>query len=154
MISRNRFLDRYVTITPGIARNILAAASDTTLTRLMCDPITGAVMVADPTKYRPHAATKHAVVCRDRHCRLPVCTARVRDLDHKHAFADGGLTTPDNLQGLCERSHLAKSHPGWAVTGDADTVTTWRTPTGHRYHSLPPPPTGYGTGPPGESTTH
>ncbi len=36
------------------------------------------------------------------------------------------------------------------VTGDADTVLTWHTPTGHQYYSLPPPATGYGTGPPGE----
>ncbi len=58
------------------------AAGETTLTRLLCDRVTGAVMVADPTRYRPDAATRHAVVCRDRHCRFPVCTARVRDLDH------------------------------------------------------------------------
>lgn len=147
--SKDGFLDGYGTITAGVARSIIAAG-DVTLTRLLCDPVTGAVMVADPTKYRPDAATTHAVTCRDTGCRLPVCTARVRQLDHIKAFADGGLTTPDNLQGLCERSHLAKSHPGWTVTGDANTVVTWRTPTGHRYYSLPPPATGYGTGPPGE----
>ncbi len=148
--SRNGLLDGYGTITPSVARRIIAAGDDVTLTRLLCDPITGAVVVADPTKYRPDAATKHAVVCRDRRCRLPVCEARIRDLDHKHPYADGGLTRPDTLQGLCERSHLARSHPGWAVTGDADTVLTWHTPTGHQYYSLPPPATGYGTGPPGE----
>ena len=147
--SKCGWLDGYGAITPGVARRIMAAG-ETTLTRLLCDPVTGAVMVADPTRYRPDTATRHAVVCRDRHCRLPVCTARVRDLDHKQAFADGGLTTPDNLHGLCERSHLAKSHPGWKITGNTDTVVTWRTPTGHTYHSLPPPATGYGTGPPGE----
>jgi len=147
--SRNGFLDGYGTITPGVARRIIAAG-EITLTRLLCDPVTGSVMVADPAKYRPDTATRHAVVCRDRHCRLPVCTARIRDLDHKQAFADGGLTRPDTLQGLCERSHLARSHPGWKITGNADTALTWHTPTGHRYHSLPPPATGYGTGPPGE----
>ncbi len=147
--SKCGWLDGYGAITPGVIRRI-AASGDITLTRLLCDPATGAVVVADPTKYRPTAATTHAVVCRDTHCRLPVCTARVRHLDHAKAFADGGLTTTDNLQGLCERSHLAKSHPGWAVTGDANTAMTWHTPTGHRYTSLPPPATGYGTGPPAE----
>lgn len=147
--SRSGRLDGYGAITPSATRDIIAAG-DTTLTRLLVDPVTGAVIVADPTKYRPDTATKHAVTCRDWHCRLPVCTARVRDLDHKHAYADDGRTTPDNLQGLCKRSHSAKSHPGWSVTGDTDTATTWRTPTGHEYTSLPPPSTGYGTGPPHE----
>lgn len=147
--SKNGWLDGYGTITAGSIRRIIAAG-DVTLTRLLCDPVTGAVMVADPTKYRPSAATTHAVTCRDRHCRLPVCTARIRQLDHIQAFADGGLTTADNLQGLCERSHLAKSHPGWKVTGTSTTALTWCTPTRHRYTSLPPPATGYGTGPPDE----
>lgn len=147
--SRCGRLDGYGAITASTARRIFAAG-DTTLTRLLVDPVTGGVMAADPTKYKPDAATKHAVTCRDWHCRLPVCTARVRDIDHKTAFADGGLTYKTNLEGLCERSHLARSHPGWSVTGDTDTVTMWRTPTGHEYASLPPPATGYGTGPPSE----
>lgn len=147
--SKCGWLDGYGAITPGVIRRIIAGG-DVTLTRLLCDPATGAVVVADPTKYKPSAATTHAVTCRDTHCRLPVCTARVRHLDHAKAFADGGLSTTDNLQGLCERSHLAKSHPGWKVTGNTNTVVTWHTPSGHTYHSLPPPATGYGTGPPGE----
>ncbi len=151
--SRNGLLDGYGTITPSVARRIIAAGDEVTLTRLLCDPITGAVMVTDPTKYRPDAATRHAVVCRDRHCRLPVCDARIRDLDHKHAFADGGLTRPDTLQGVCERSHLARSHPGWAVTGDADTVLTWHTPTGHQYYSLPHRRPGTAPAHPANSTT-
>ncbi len=146
--SRNGNLDGYGSITPETLHRIIASG-DATLTRLLCDPITGAVMVADPTKYRPTASTTHAVTCRDRHCRLPVCTARVRHLDHIEAFADGGPTTPDNLQGLCQRSHLAKSHPGWKMNGDPHTALTWHTPTGHTYTALPPPATGHGTGPPG-----
>ena len=147
--SRCGLLRGYGSVTPGVVRRIVSAG-DTTLSRLLCDPVTGSVVVADPTKYRPDAATRHAVGCRDRHCRLPVCTARVRDLDHTQAYHDGGLTRPDNLQGLCERSHLAKSHPGWRVSGNAETVLTWTTPTGHRYPSHPPPATGYGTGPPAD----
>jgi hypothetical protein len=104
--SRNGWLEGYGAVTPDTARSIIAAG-DTTITRLLVDPITGGVVVADPTKYRPDAATKHAVMCRDRWCRMPVCNARIRDLDHIQAAADDGLTTPDNLQGLCERSHLA-----------------------------------------------
>jgi hypothetical protein len=149
MDSRPGWLDGYGTITPGTAQRIIAAG-DPTLRRLLCDPVTGATVVADPTRYTPSAALGHAVSCRDRRCRLPVCEARIQHLDHIQARADAGLTTRDNIQGLCVRSHLAKHHPGWRVTGDADGVVTWQTPTGHQYSSLPPPATGYGSGPPGE----
>jgi hypothetical protein len=147
--SRGAWLDGYGTVTAGTAQRIIASG-DVTIRRLLCDPVTGATMVADPTRYTPSPALAHAVSCRDRRCRLPVCNARIGHLDHIRARADAGLTTRDNLEGLCERSHLAKHHPGWHVSGDADTVVTWQTPTGHRYDSVPPPATGYGTGPPGE----
>lgn len=145
--SRCGYLDGYGGINPSVIRDLLGS-TDVTMTRLLCDPVGGSVMVADPTRYTPTAGLKHATGCRDRHCRLPVCTARVRHLDHIQARVDAGLTTEQNLQGLCERSHLAKHHPGWHVHGDATSVVTWTTPTGHRYTSKPPPATGYGTGPP------
>jgi hypothetical protein len=147
--SRPGWLDGYGAITPGTAQRIIAGG-DPILRRLLCDPVTGATLVADPTRYTPSPALAHAVSCRDRRCRLPVCEARIQHLDHIQARVDAGLTTRDNLHGLCVRSHLAKHHPGWRVTGDADDAVTWQTPTGHRYTSLPPPATGYGTGPPGE----
>jgi Domain of unknown function (DUF222) len=147
--SKSAWLEGYGTITAGTAQRIVATG-DTTIRRLLCDPVTGATMVADPTRYTPSASLAHAVSCRDRRCRLPVCEARIRHLDHIRARADAGLTTPNNIHGLCVRSHLAKHHPGWRVSGDADGIVVWQTPTGHRYPSLPPPATGYGTGPPDE----
>jgi hypothetical protein len=147
--SQPGWLDGYGTVTAGSVQRIIAGG-DPTLTRLLCDPVTGATIVADPTRYGPGPALAHAASCRDRHCRLPVCDARIRHLDHLQAYADAGLTTRDNLQGLCVRSHLAKHHPGWTVTGNADAVVCWQTPTGHQYTSIPPPATGPGTGPPGK----
>lgn len=145
--SRNGTLDGYGAISPGVARRILAS-NDTTLTRLLCDPATGAVVSTDPHTYRPGPGLAHAVICRDRHCRMPVCDAKIRHLDHILARVDAGLTTEDNLQGLCERSHLGKHHPGWHVDGDGTDIVYWTTPTGRTYESRPPPATGYGTGPP------
>lgn len=147
--SKPAYLDGYGTITSTALRRIFEAG-DVTLTRLLCDPISGGVMVADPTRYQPSDKLRHAAGCRDRHCRMPVCQARVRHLDHLQARVDAGLTTEENLQGLNERCHLTKHHPGWKVTGDASSVITWQTPTGHRYPSLPPPALGYGNGPPPE----
>ncbi|MGI8434872.1 MAG: DUF222 domain-containing protein [Nocardioidaceae bacterium] len=145
--SRSAHLEGYGAINARAVGRILASG-EATLSRLLCDPLSGAVMVADPARYSPTAGLIHATTCRDRHCRMPVCDARVRDLDHIQAAADAGLTSESNLHGLCERSHLAKHHPGWHVEGDATGVVTWTTPTGRRYPSLPPPATGYGTGPP------
>ncbi len=147
--SKPAYLDGYGAITSTALRRILEAG-DVTLTRLLCDPINGGVMVADPTRYRPSDKLRHTANCRDRHCRMPVCQARVRHLDHLQARVDAGLTTEENLQGLNERCHLTKHHPGWKVTGDATSVITWQTPTGHLYRSLPPPVLGYGNGPPPE----
>jgi hypothetical protein len=150
--SKSACLDGYGAISAGAARSMIKAG-DPTLTRLLCDPVTGATIVADPTRYTPTQALAHAISCRDRQCRMPACGARIRHLDHIQAKVDAGLTTSDNLHGLCERSHLAKHHPGWRVTGDARFAVTWQTPTGHRYTSTPPPATGYGTGPPCELDT-
>jgi hypothetical protein len=147
--STSAHLDGYGTISAGAARDIVAAG-DFTLTRLLCNPDTGAVIHTDPTVYLPSDGLRHGVACRDRHCRMPVCRARIRHLDHIQARADAGLTTTDNLHGLCLRSHLAKHHPGWRVHGNADNTVTWTTPTRHEYTSHPPPATGYGTGPPGD----
>ncbi|HYO32213.1 MAG TPA: hypothetical protein VES21_05140, partial [Nocardioidaceae bacterium] len=145
--SRGGDLPGYGTLPAGVVRD-LAAADDVTLSRLLCDPDTGTVLQADPSAYVPSAAMRHAIGCRDRRCRMPVCGARIRHLDHIQARVDSGLTTTANLHGLCQRSHLAKHHPAWRVSGDADNTVTWTTPTGRIYTSTPPPATGHGTGPP------
>ncbi len=134
--SKSAHLDGYGTVSAGAARDMVASG-DFTLSRLLCNPDTGAVIHTDPTVYVPSDGLRHAVACRDRHCRMPVCGARIRHLDHIEAWADAGLTTADNLHGLCLRSHLAKHHPGWRVRGKADDTVTWTTPTGHEYSSQP-----------------
>jgi len=78
-------------------------------------------------------------------CRTPFCDAPVRHRDHVTAFVDGGATTVDNGQGLCEACNQTKESPGWrqrAVDGLRHTVEIV-TPTGHRYRSTAPPPIGW-----------
>jgi hypothetical protein len=145
--SEPAWLHGYGVITRSTVQQ-LVDAGDVTITRLFCDPYAGGVVATDPTRYTPSGGLRHAVVCRDRHCRMPVCTARIRQLDHIKARVDGGLTDRTNLHGLSELCHLAKHHPRWRVDGDADGVVTWRTPTGHTYRSHPPPAVAHGTGPP------
>lgn len=71
-------------------------------------------------------------------CANAYCDAPVRHADHLDPVADGGETTADNGQGVCEACNHAKQAPGWRHQRDPHTgqVTT-TTPTGHR-HPAPP----------------
>lgn len=76
-------------------------------------------------------------------CRTPYCDAPLRHLDHVVRAADGGPTTADGGQGLCEACNQAKEalRLQQAVDPDAprhEVVTTTR--TGHRYRSRAPAP--------------
>nr|WP_237686245.1 HNH endonuclease signature motif containing protein [Arthrobacter jiangjiafuii] len=84
---------------------------------------------------------------------MPWCGAPIRHFDHIKPFRDGGTTSAENLQGLCEACNQAKEAPGWsmstvsagpaALRGASHTVET-RTPTGHLYRSAAPPLPGTG----------
>ncbi|WP_461169523.1 HNH endonuclease [Arthrobacter sp. Z1-15] len=93
------------------------------------------------------------IAARDQTCRMPWCGAPIRHYDHVRPVRDGGATSAENLQGLCEACNQAKEAPGWTTrTVDAlpavepaaarpirgHTVET-RTPTGHSYRSTAPP---------------
>lgn len=53
-------------------------------------------------------------------CRMPWCDAPLRHEDHVVPVADGGATSADNLQGLCEAHNYAKEAPGWVLTPTGD----------------------------------
>ncbi|KRA27236.1 MULTISPECIES: HNH endonuclease [unclassified Nocardioides] len=80
-------------------------------------------------------------------CATPFCDAPIRHNDHIHPADQGGETSTDNGQGLCEACNHAKQAPGWQqhVVSDrqerhqVETIT----PTGHRYTSTAPAPPGW-----------
>ena len=77
---------------------------------------------------------------RDQTCRTPWCDAPIRHSDHAVPAGEGGPTSPDNGQGLCEACNHAKQAPDWrsrTVPGRRHTVET-TTPTGHAYRSTAP----------------
>jgi hypothetical protein len=87
------------------------------------------------------------LVVRDEVCRTPWCDALVRHADHVVPVAEGGRTSAENGNGLCEQCNYAKDSPGWsaqpqvghpAAPDGAHRIETV-TPTGHRYVSRPPP---------------
>nr|BFF16738.1 hypothetical protein GCM10025730_02590 [Promicromonospora thailandica] len=136
---------------PVPAETARAIAVDATWQRLLTDPVTGTLTDCSTTTYQPGSVLRHAVQARDETCVFPHCEhpAERSDLDHIVPFDHGldpaglppgtpGQTRAANLQPLCRRHHLLKTHAGWAVVRDPGTgVTTWTAPTG-RTHRRPP----------------
>jgi hypothetical protein len=113
--------------------------------RLFTSPSTGDLVAMDSRRREFPMSLRHFLVIRDEVCRTVWCDAPIRHADHVIRSADGGETSADNGQGLCEACNLAKEAVGWAYTasrGGAGEAVTVRTPTGHRYTSTPPDPPG------------
>lgn len=102
-------LEGYGPIPASMARRL--AAGTTTWTRILTDPLTCHIINADPKRYRPRAALRALIRTRDGTCQFPGCTvpASACDIDHITPYSQGGPTTADNLQALCERHHAAKT---------------------------------------------
>jgi len=131
-------LDGYGPISPDVADEIIARAPNRSIRRLLTDPIDGTLLVREPRRRRFDMPTAAHIRTRDRRCRQPGCDSKIRDNDHIHAYENGGLSTKENGQGLCPRSHTIKHLPGWKVVPEGK-ASIWTTPTGHTYRSDPPP---------------
>ena len=75
---------------------------------------------------------------RDQVCRTPWCDAPIRHNDHAQAVTDGGETTAENGQGLCEACNHAKQAPGWHARPSPHGSIETTTPTGHLHRTRPP----------------
>jgi hypothetical protein len=144
---------------PGVApvplpaedvRDLVARAQEAglaSLRRLYADPDGQLVAMDSRSRTFPAGLTQFLAV-RDRSCRTPYCDAPVRHRDHVRPWIDGGRTTADNGQGLCEACNQTKEATGWSAEvtqtgrdGPHEVETT--TPSGYRHRSrapgLPPP---------------
>lgn len=144
---------------PIPAETARLVATDATWQRLVTDPVSGVLVDYSTTTYQPGKVLRGAVEARDGTCVFLGCDMRAAwcDLDHIVPFdhdksgaalraedapacedAGPGQTGAWNLQALCRRHHLLKTHAGWdAIRDPATGVTTWTTPSG-RTHSRPP----------------
>ena len=126
-----------------IARRLLAGAGRKVrlwVRRLFTAPTTGELINCDQTRRLIPETVRGFLLTRDQVCRTPWCGAPVRHGDHITPVADGGLTSIDNVQGLCENCNYAKQLPGWITSRLSDGTIRTTTPTGHCYDSRPPPP--------------
>ncbi len=122
------------------ARRLCATAPS--LTRLLTDPITGTVLQMDPRQYRPSAALKRWLGIQQVTCDFPGCGRRAAycDLDHTTAWAEGGLSTADNLTHRCRKHHTMKHQTKWRVERPPGSQrAVWTSPTGYAREADPPP---------------
>ena len=85
---------------------------------------------------------RRQVLHRDQGCRFPGCPGRHLLQAHHLKFwvRDQGRTDLEGLIAVCWRHHRHVHEGGWTVTGNADGVITWTSPTGTVCHSSPAPP--------------
>jgi hypothetical protein len=85
---------------------VRAVAADAIWRRILTDPIDGAVVDADPRRYRPSRRPADHIRARDQHCRWPGCrqAAQRADIDHTIPAENGGPTIRSNTA-LLRLSH-------------------------------------------------
>lgn len=137
------WVDGYGIIDADHARE-LAKSDRTWLRRLFADPDTGQLTAMDARTRRFPDGLRTLIRLRDRTCRTPWCDAPIRHIDHITPAAEGGPTSYDNGQGLCEACNHTKETTGWTTRRLPDTdghqITT---PTGHRYRTRAPAAPGH-----------
>ena len=133
-------VDGYGPIPASLARDIVRHADRAWLRRLFRRPDDGSLVAMDSRSRVFDGELRRFLIARDEVCRTPWCDAPVRHVDHIARAADGGETSADNGQGLCEACNYAKEAPGWKArrTGSLRHQVRLETPTGHSYLSTPP----------------
>jgi hypothetical protein len=114
--------------------------------RLFTDPAGQLVAMESRSRKAPDGLAEFITTRDGGICRTVGCDAPIRNIDHVERHADGGETTAENLQGLCERCNQAKEALGWRARPGPDGSIITITPTGHTYIS--PPPDTWPPGPP------
>lgn len=135
-------------IPAGLARQLVADHLDTGtrlwLRRLYTDPESGQLVAMDSRQRCFRGQLAEFIGLRDQFCRNTWCGAPIRHRDHVTPAAQGGDTSADDGQGLCENCNYLKEEPGWTVRprpgppGRAHTVEI-TTPANYTYPSTAPP---------------
>ncbi len=137
----------YGPVPASVARDIVRDADRAWLRRLFTRPGSGSLVAMDARRRVFDGELRRFLVLRDETCRTPWCDAPVRHADHVRRAADGGETSVENGQGLCERCNYAKEAAGWhaRLLDGARHQLEITTPTGHTHTSTAPDPPGAGT---------
>ncbi len=83
------------------------------LRRLYVTPDTGQLTAMDSRARLVPRGLARLIAARDQVCRTPWCGAPIRHYDHITPAREGGPTSAENIQGLCQACNQAKEAPGW-----------------------------------------
>ncbi|NQX18126.1 HNH endonuclease signature motif containing protein [Rathayibacter sp. VKM Ac-2857] len=122
-------LDDYGPIPADAARSLAFAS----ITRIITEPDTGAVVSVGRTHRLPPARMRLHLQLRDQTCRHPGCTrpAVTAEADHTVEWRNGGETSLENLASLCASHHHLRHGDRWRYAL-RDGVTVWTTPPAGR----------------------
>ena len=119
-----------------------AGSLKSTVQRIFQAPNDGALIAMESSGRLFRGPLAEFLLLRDRRCRNPWCNGQIRHRDHVLPHHQGGPTSRDNGQGLCEACNYAKEGAGWQHTPVADPLAVTEivvtTPTGHRHRSRAP----------------
>ncbi|MFD7074395.1 DUF222 domain-containing protein [Nocardioides sp. NPDC059952] len=130
-------VEGYGPVPAAWAREALADA-EVFVRRLFTDPAGRMVAMESRARKAPDGLAEFITTRDGGTCRTNGCDAPIRNIDHIQRHADGGTTSVENLQGLCERCNQAKEALGWQARPGPDGSIITITPTGHTYTSPPP----------------
>lgn len=125
-------------IDPATARQAFLDAAG--FRRVITDPVRGVVLDMDRRTYRPTKAQRQWLVLQHGTCARDGCDrlALDADLDHEHAWAQGGPTDIGNLRPLCPADHVRRHRTRIIYRPREDHTVQVITPTGHRTNDPPP----------------
>ena len=141
-------VEGYGPVPAAWAREALADA-EVFVRRLFTDPAGQLVAMESRSRKAPDGLAEFITTRDGGICRTVGCDAPIRNIDHIQRHTDGGVTSAENLQGLCERCNQAKEAIGWQARPGPDGSITTITPTGHTFTSQPPDT--WAQDPPGKS---
>ncbi len=97
----------------------------------------GLVVHNGTTRRRPTADQTRQVEAENPTCVFPGCRmpASECDIDHNRPWAEGGLTSSENLAPLCRHDHVVRHH-GWRIEQTRPGIYQWTSPLGHTYEVL------------------
>jgi hypothetical protein len=126
----------YGPITAEAARRI---AADSTLRRLITDPLTGKALDLGLKAYRPSAALARLVEAEHPTCGMPGCgrSADTCQIDHRKERHDSGRTDEDNLGPLCLMHHQMKTKKLWKLDVGPEGTEKWTSYLGYTYTKKP-----------------
>ncbi|WP_336710985.1 HNH endonuclease signature motif containing protein [Arthrobacter sp. USHLN218] len=117
------------------------AANAPSFTRVLTDPVTGAVLAMDRKQYRPTAAQRRYLRLLYEKCTFYGCSRSSEhcELDHTIGWAEGGSTDTDNLGPECKRHHRLKTETDWNLQQPNPGEFDWTSPAGISYPTRPEP---------------